>query len=234
MIGEALTEALKSRRDALPDFASRYYELITRQVEIQATDKDEYLQCEHMPNGDLLVRIGLMEGTGGERKTPYFQRTFHPQETRAVRIYLRGGDDRAEISGTKGQIVVRIDGGGGDDTLTNLSDALKDGFYDSRGKNRFAKGKGAKIDERSYKRPPARIRRARYALDWGMQAVNSSDYQDKSGYGCIRGGDLPSAVFRLSKRPFLFATFFQASGWRKTMISRESSPLPPIPATFAN
>ena len=78
MIGEALTQALKSRRDALPEFVNRYYELITRQVEIQATDKDEYAQCEHLPNGDLAVRIGLMEDTKRERKTPYFQRTFHP------------------------------------------------------------------------------------------------------------------------------------------------------------
>ena len=31
MIGEALTQALKSRRDALPEFVNRYYELITRQ-----------------------------------------------------------------------------------------------------------------------------------------------------------------------------------------------------------
>ena len=171
MIGETLTEVLKSRRDALPDFASRYYELITRQVEIQATDKDEYAQCEHLPSGDLAVRIGLREGTGGEKKAPYFQRTFHPQETREVRIYLRGGDDRAEISGTKGRIAIRIDGGGGDDTLTNASQSgtSKTRFYDSRGKNRFAKGKGAKIDERPYKRPPARLLRARYALDWGRQ-----------------------------------------------------------------
>ena len=76
---------------------SRYYKLITREAEIQATDQDEYAHCEHMPNGDLLVRIGLMAGSDGAKKTPYFQRTFHPQETREVRIYLRGGDDRAEI-----------------------------------------------------------------------------------------------------------------------------------------
>ena len=173
ILGEALTKALKSRRDALPEFARRYYALITREAEIQATDKDEYAHCEHLPSGDLLVRIGLMEGSNGARKTPYFQRTFHPQETREVRIYLRGGADRAEIVGAKGRIAVRIDGGGGADAFTNSSQAgaAKIRFYDYRGKNRFAKGKGAKIDKRPYKRPPARILRARYALDWGMQAI---------------------------------------------------------------
>ena len=97
LVGKALTQALKSRRDALSDFASRYYALITREAEIQATDQDEYAHCEHLPSGDLLVRIGLIEGSDGVRKAPYFQRTFHPQETREVRIYLRGGADHAEI-----------------------------------------------------------------------------------------------------------------------------------------
>ena len=81
MVGEELENALKSRRDALPEFVGRYYELITREVEIQATDKNEYLQCEHMPGGQLAVRIGLMEGTGRGRNPPYFQRTFLPRET---------------------------------------------------------------------------------------------------------------------------------------------------------
>ena len=169
LVGETLAEALKSRRDALPEFASEYYKLITRQPEIQATDQDEYVQCEHMPNGDLVVRIGLIEGAGGEREALYFQRTFHPEETREVRIYLRGGDDRAEISGTKGRIALCIDGGGGADTFINSSEAgaSKTRFYDSRGKNRFVKGVGANIDESRYKRPPPQILPvARWALDW--------------------------------------------------------------------
>ena len=211
IIGETLTQALKSRRDALPDFASRYYELITHQVEIQATDKDEYAQCEYLPSGDLLVRIGLREGNGGERKTPYFQRTFHPKETREVRIYLRGGDDRAEISGTKGQIVVRIDGGGGDDTLTNASQsgASKTRFYDYRGKNQFAKGKGAKIDERPYKRPPARILRARYALDWGGQAITAPIIRVNPDMDIFLGMTYHRQYFGYRKDPFSSQHFFK-------------------------
>ena len=171
IVGETLAEALKSRRDALPQFASRYYALITRRPEIQATDKNEYVQCEHTPSGDLVVRIGLIAGSGEERKAPYFQRTFHRKETREVRIYLRGGDDRAEISGTKGHIVVRIDGGSGDDTFTNASEAgaSKTQFYDYRGENQFLISKGAKVDETAYKRPSSQDHYLRYAQDWGME-----------------------------------------------------------------
>ena len=171
-IGEALVTVLKSRRDALPDFADRYYALITRQAEIKATDRDEYLQCEHTQNGDLVVRIGLAEGPDGERTAPYFERTFYPEETQEVRISLRGGNDSVEIAGTRGRISVRIDGGGGDDTFVNASEVgtYRTAFYDARGENRFVKGKGARTDERPYRRPPgSHTPNARYALDWGMQ-----------------------------------------------------------------
>ncbi len=173
VVGKTLAEALKSRRDALPEFASRYYKLITRKPEIQATDQNEYVQCEHTPSGDLVVRIGRIEGPNSEKIAPYFKRTFRFKETKEVRIYLRGGDDLAEVSGKKGRIVLRIDGGGGDDTFRNASEAgtSKTGFYDSRGKNRFVKGSGAKIDENAYKRPAPQILlpgQTRYALDWGM------------------------------------------------------------------
>ncbi len=205
MIGEDLTVALKSRRDALPDFASRYYELITREAEIKATDKDEYIQCEHLPSGDLAVRIGLIEDTGEDRKTPYFQRAFHPKETREVRIYLRGGDDHAEVSGTQGQIVVRIDGGGGDDTLTNLSQsgASKTRFYDYRGKNQFTRGKGAKIDEHPYKRPSgSKASNSRYALDWGSEAITLPIFMANPDLGVFAGGLGSRHYFGYRKAPF--------------------------------
>ena len=212
IVGETLAKALKSRRDALPAFARRYYALITREAEIQATDQDEYAHCEHLPSGDLLVRIGLMEGSDGARQPPYFQRTFHPQETREVRIYLRGGDDRAEIAGSKGRIAVRIDGGGGDDTFTNSSQAsaAKTRFYDYRGKNRFAKGKGAKIDERPYKRPPSPILRARYALDWGMQAMTFPILVANPDLGVFVGGFGSRQYFGYRKNPFSSRHSFNA------------------------
>ncbi|MDE2808560.1 MAG: BamA/TamA family outer membrane protein [Gemmatimonadota bacterium] len=212
LVGKALTQALKSRRDALSDFASRYYALITHEAEIQATDQDEYAHCEHLPSGDLLVRIGLMEGSDGVRKAPYFQRTFHPQGTREVRIYLRGGDDRAEVLGTKGRIAVRIDGGGGDDTFTNSSqaDAAKTRFYDFRGENRFAKGTGAKVDKRPYKRPPSPVLRARYALDWGKQTMTFPVLVANPDLGVFVGGLGSRQYFGYRKNPFSSSHSFNA------------------------
>jgi len=207
MRGEELTHALKSRRDDLPEFASRYYKFIIRQPEIQATDKNEYVQCEHQPNGDLVVRIGLMENPDEERSEPYFQRTFHPDESRDLRIYMRGGDDHAEISGAKGRITIRIDGGGGDDTFTNTSEtgASKTLFYDYRGKNRFVKGKGAKIDESSYKRPPPQIRlpdQTRYAMDWGKVSFTYPMIAVNPDLGVFLKGHSSMQYFNFRKYPY--------------------------------
>lgn len=180
LVGERLTEALKARRDALPEFVTRYYERITRQVEIQTTDEDEYARFEHLANGDLVVRIGLVGDSDEEANPPYLERTFRHEETREVRLYLRGGADRAEVSGPDGKITVHIDGGGGSDTFTNASQAgaSKTRFYDHRGRNVFVKGLGATVDERPYERAPSTaqpwrpssaVPTTRHALDWGME-----------------------------------------------------------------
>lgn len=204
-VGATLARTLKSRREALPDFAEGYYELITRQAEVKATDRDEYLHCEHQQSGDLVVRIGLAEGPGEQAEAPWFERTFHAEETREVRIYLRGGDDRAEVSGTKGRISLRIDGGGGDDTFVNASGAgaSRTAFYDSRGKNRFVEGRGARTVERPYKRPPAaHTPNARYALDWGMAPATIPIVEFDRDLGAFLGVTHTRKYFGYRRYPF--------------------------------
>ena len=97
LVGETLVKALKARRDALPDFVTRYYELITRQAEIQATDEDEYrprrTPAERGPPGPNRSSRGPRFGRRPVSH-PTFERTFRHEETREVRIYLRGGSDR--------------------------------------------------------------------------------------------------------------------------------------------
>ena len=201
LIGEDLARTLKSRRDALPAFVGRYYQLITRKAEIQATGKDEYVECEHLSDGGLAVRIGLIEK--GRRKVPYFQREFRPGETREVRIYLRGGDDLAEVTGPQGPITVRIDGGAGNDLFANRSQAgaAQTRFYDFRGDNRFGKGR-ARIDERPYKRPPATALRARYALDWGRHTISFPVLVVTPDLGVYVGGVASRQYFGYRKDPF--------------------------------
>jgi len=171
--GEFLTNALKQRRDRLPEEALKYYRLISRWVEVKATDEDEYAEFEHKENGELDLKIGLEDDGSGERAEPYFQRTFDPETTLEVRLYLRGGDDNTEVLGGRGKITIRVDGGAGDDRFVNASQAGggRTRFYDSRGDNQFEAGRGAKVNTRSYERPPAKDQAHEHALDWGGRTL---------------------------------------------------------------
>ena len=111
LIGERLTATLERRRDGLSEAAREHYRLISRWTDVNATDEDEYAELEHGPDGELEVRIGLFDVSDGSREAPYFERTFDPEVTKEVRLYLHGGADLAEVRGDRARIMVRIDGG---------------------------------------------------------------------------------------------------------------------------
>jgi hypothetical protein len=172
LTGDYLASTLKQRRDNLGDFADRYYRLIARWVDIYATDEAEWAELTHGEEGNLEVRIGLMED--GARSAPYFHRVLHPDETKEVRLYMRGGNDAVEVLGSHGNILIRADGGGGDDEFVNSSRSGRGNtrFYDGRGANRFDAGSGAKIERRRWERPRAKDQAHKYALDWGHRSLS--------------------------------------------------------------
>jgi len=163
-VGEWLTRSLKTRRDALTEEVLDFYRLISREVEITATDRDERAVFEHLPGGGLTLAVAFADG---DEQSPYFHRIFDPSVTDEVRLFLRGGDDRVEIRGDKGDIRVRAIGGGGDDAFVNSSHATRSRtrIYDARGDNRY-EGR-IKLDESDFQRPPASNLVHRHALDWG-------------------------------------------------------------------
>jgi len=165
LYGEFLVTSLKSRREQLPEIALAYYRFMARQPDVKATDRDEHAVFEHLEGGDLRVTITYIDGPHSD--APYFDRTFYHEETSEVRVFLQGGDDFIEVVGGRGHIKVRAIGGGGDDRYLNSSETGPGGtrFYDDRGDNEF-EGR-ARVDERSFKRPPAANLVHRYGLDWG-------------------------------------------------------------------
>lgn len=158
---DELAEAMRWRRDGLEQASAFFYDWVSGDVDIRATDEPERAEVERLADGSVDVR--LFPSRDG--RTPYFRRRFVPGETREIRLYLHGGDDRALVTGTAPRsIQVRLIGGGGDDELVDES-AAGGGrltvFHDDRGDNRFAPGGEARVDTREYE-PPA-VRR------WGNQ-----------------------------------------------------------------
>lgn len=152
---EELAAALRARRDALPDIARAFYAQHAREAEVHATDENELAVIDRTPDGGVEVRLYLAED--GEQSTPYYRRAFRPSETREVRLDLRGGEDRAVIRGEgRRGVLVRVIGGGGDDTLADSSvirGRAANAFYDHRGDNELLPGRGTMVDTREFDEP---------------------------------------------------------------------------------
>jgi hypothetical protein len=159
--GDRLAGAMRSRRDRLDEASRYFYDWVSGDADIRATDESERAEVERLADGSVDVRLFASR----DGRTPYFHRRFVPGETREIRLYLQGGDDRATVTGTAPRsIQVRLIGGGGDDELIDESTAgggRLTVFHDDRGDNRFAPGREARVDTREYD-PPA-LRR------WGNQ-----------------------------------------------------------------
>ena len=200
-VGDALARTLKKRRGQLGEFAARYYGFISRKIDIRGTDENEYLELEHREDGTLEVRISR----DGTRRAPYFRRILYPRETREVRIYMHGGDDRIVVLGARARIRVHVDGGGGADTYANdsLAGRRMTRFYDSRGRNRFD-GNRAQIDERPYRhsRHESAIYQDEYKLDWGDVSGTRPVVHYTSDLGVYAGLRFTRLNFGYRKDPY--------------------------------
>ena len=169
--GPLLDAGLKNRRNELARMADDIYLLLAGWVDLHLTDEEELALATWLP-GDS-VRIEIFELDDDEPEVePYFQRTFDAAETREVRVFLQGDDDRVEVRGQgPGSVELRFIGGGGNDSLVNLTegDGGRVHFYDRRGRNTFDPGPGATVDDTRFEEPfdPAETTHQAPFRDWG-------------------------------------------------------------------
>jgi hypothetical protein len=165
--GGALTEALRARRDRLPEAARRYYELLARQVDVHGTDQADEAQLTRLPNGG--VELSLSQR--GRPGAPYFARRFERGATKEIRVFLDGGDDHALVRGDGG-IRLRILGGVGGDQLVDSSRGSEKFYDDPAGPSRTT-GHASGVDRRPYAPPVQKNPNAPPPRDWGQRwAVN--------------------------------------------------------------
>jgi hypothetical protein len=107
---------LKARRNGLRGEADEYYSGLWEVADIHGTDADDQATVTRVADG--IVDVTIQSGNDA----PYFSRRFNSGETKEIRIYLHGGNDRALVQGSVGQsIPVRIIGGNGSNSLVDLS-----------------------------------------------------------------------------------------------------------------
>ena len=167
-IGPWLIDAFTHRRDRLVRFADEYYVLLAGWVDLYGTDEEELALVERTGGGATRVRMyRLIRNEPSPR--PYVDRTFSQSETREIRIFLQGDEDRVEIRGpSPSNIVVRAIGGGGDDSFVDESPAPSF-FHDHRGDNDFTAFQGSAFDEEDWDEPPDQFSATHQskARDWG-------------------------------------------------------------------
>jgi hypothetical protein len=149
IVGRAMIGKLQARRRLLPEYAARYYALLAREAEVWGTERPERADILKDPDGSIEVQLAERR-EGGQAGAPYFRRRFLSGETREVRIYLQGGDDRV-VSHPRidSPIRVRVIGGGGNDVV---DDSAGEGthFYDAEGRNQTVQGPGTTDSDKPF------------------------------------------------------------------------------------
>lgn len=114
LAGDELIASLEARRDALPEVAARFYELLAGEVDVWGSDGADRFELEWLPDGALRVRASSISGPADADAScdatagpPYFERLFVPEETAQVRLYTGAGADRVFLGGGS-EIGVRL------------------------------------------------------------------------------------------------------------------------------
>jgi hypothetical protein len=168
--GAWLTKALKSRRDGLKKAAETYYRLVSDYVDVHFSDDPEDVDVQRIDDDRVEVVAYQRQKDSGERGRELFRRTFRRDETKEIRLYLHGGNDRCTVRGkVESSIDVRVIGGGGDDELVDESHVRGvlwgfipfipqaeccTYFYDDKGNNTFVAGPSCTVDKTKYEPPP--------------------------------------------------------------------------------
>jgi hypothetical protein len=193
--GGRLNQVLKARRDRLPEIAMKFYDLLAREPEIHLSDAAETVDVDRSERGDSLEVT--VRANGGDAT---FRRRFLESETRDIRIYAAGGDDRLASHGTgAGGITVRFVGGPGDDTVDD-SQGRGTHFYDSAGSNRTIDGPGTTDSDKPYER--TKDSRGYYLVDWGSSGGLSPYVSAGGDVGVIFGAQMQWIHYGFRKYPW--------------------------------
>ena len=191
--GAKTVSRLEARRDRLPQIADEFYEMLADEAEVQATDADDV--AEIVRDGKTVaVRL-----SAAGQAAPYFQRTFRPEDTSEVRIFLKKGNDRVVTRGEGDPVKVRVVGGPGADVVDDSAGGHTH-FYDHEGENRLVHGPGSKESDKPYTHP----KDARdYPLrDWGHATIPALLVAGGGDMGVLLGGSIDFYGYGFRKHPY--------------------------------
>ena len=110
---QELFDRLKQRRENLPEASEDYYLFLNRIVDIQTSDKHEFVDITDTPDEHLQVSI-YRRTAGGDTRNRIYHKIFNPAITKEIRLFIRKGNDSVVVNNPKAEIRLRVVGGEGD------------------------------------------------------------------------------------------------------------------------
>ena len=166
-----LRSTLISRRDRLPEAARSFYRMLAEEAEVHATDESEIVDVTRVDERFTDLAIHQRTKSGSAKARAWFRRRYDAEETRELRVYLHGGDDRVVVRGVNGgRTLVRVIGGGGrniyvDSTAGRRQSRVR--YYDA---NTLSETQPAMdVDHRGFVPPPTRRGWIDPPRDWGRR-----------------------------------------------------------------
>ncbi|HEU5039883.1 MAG TPA: hypothetical protein VFT84_03620, partial [Gemmatimonadales bacterium] len=190
-----LAGALKRRRDALPEAAGRFYRHLAGEVAVHATDRDEVAVVERVDDRVAELSLAVRDGDGA--REPYFRRRFDRNDTKEIRLFLHGGDDRVVVRGPGGGGVrVRVLPGGGSDEVADSASGGAVQLYTTEPEDRVLPGRDISVSRRPYgpARPAVR--------DWGTRWLSQLWVSGGPDVGLFAGSGVTYTRYGFRQDPY--------------------------------
>jgi len=149
--GEEIIAKLKARRDKLVETAERYYEVLSRAVDVVGTFDNDYFEIDRLEDGAVEVSIYPRKKGKRDKKKRYYHRVFYAENTKEIVLYGLEGNDEYRLKGEVNKsILVRIVAGSDKDEITDDSKVRgmkkMTRIYETEGRNNIKLGTEAKIN----------------------------------------------------------------------------------------
>ena len=208
-VGEDLEASLRRRRDALPGLAMAFHAHLAGWTDLHGTDGADVARVRRLGRGRVEVTVASAE----RPDAPWLGRVLDTAQTREVRLYLHGGDDRVVVEGEdEAAPLVRVVGGGGDDVLEDRTEGRGVSLHDDGEDDRLAGGPHAAVDRRAWAEPfdPAGTTHRAPARDWGVRWVPLGRVEVGPDVGVLVGAGVRRTAYGFRRWPY--ASRFDAWG----------------------
>ena len=209
MNGESLRRSFRARRAELPRVAGEFYQILAEQVNVYATGDADSARIVRNPAG---ASVELFDR---DSTAPWFSRSFDGEETKEVRLYMLGGDDRVHVSGGgAGRPVIRIVTGPGKDRIVDSSTTGGLRAYDPGDGTELTSLRGVELRRRRYDdyRFVADSTPLIPPRDWGQWWRYGPWLSSSPDVGFFLGATATRLTYGFRKQPFAARTTFRG-GW---------------------